>query len=178
MIESKRGKESFDHVVFACHADQAIRLLAERATKQEREILNAFPYEENQAVLHTDDGILPKRRRAWASWNYLLPDRQTEKASLTYCMNILQTLDHQETFSVTLNNTSRINPDKIIRTINYSHPIFDVRRKTMQDRHSELIGDNRSSFCRAYWGNGFHEDGVVSGLAVVDVLKNPKPDSH
>ncbi len=178
VIASKRGKESFDHVVFACHADQAIRLLAERATKQEREILNAFPYEENQAVLHTDDGILPKRRRAWASWNYLLPDRQTEKASLTYCMNILQTLDHQETFSVTLNNTSRINPDKIIRTINYSHPIFDVRRKTMQDRHSELIGDNRSSFCGAYWGNGFHEDGVVSGLAVVDVLKNPKPDSH
>lgn len=172
VVESAVGPRTFDHVVFACHADQAIRLLGKQATNLEREVLGAFPYEKNQAVLHFDDSILPKRRRAWASWNYLLPEDQTEKASLTYCMNILQSLKGDQTWCVTLNNKSRINPDKIIRTIDYSHPIFDIRRKPMQERHRELIGPNRSSFCGAYWGNGFHEDGVVSGLAVVNTLKN------
>jgi len=171
-VVTNEGHQTFDHVVFACHADQALSLLGEQATGLEKKVLGAFPYESNQAVLHTDASILPRRRRAWASWNYLLPESKSEKASLTYCMNILQSLDASETFCVTLNNSSRIDPKKIIRTINYSHPVFDARRKAMQSRHAELLGPNHSSFCGAYWGNGFHEDGVVSGLAVVRNLKN------
>ena len=92
-------------------------------------------------------------------------------------MNILQSLDSPETFCVTLNNTKRINPDKVIRSFNYWHPVFDVRRKEMQARHAELIGPHRTSFCGAYWGNGFHEDGVVSGLAVVKKLERLGIDS-
>lgn len=171
VVSHSGGREDFDHVVFACHADQALRLLGDKTTSDERSILSAFPYESNDVVLHTDESILPKRRRAWAAWNYLMPPNQTEKASLTYCMNILQSLDSPETFCVTLNNTQRINPEKIIRSFNYWHPVFDARRKEMQARHGELIGPHRTSFCGAYWGNGFHEDGVVSGLAVVKKLE-------
>ncbi|MCP4079300.1 MAG: NAD(P)-binding protein [Planctomycetaceae bacterium] len=165
------GREVFDHVVFACHADQALRLLGDKATSSERQILCAFPYESNDVVLHHDEEILPKRRRAWAAWNYLMPDSQEHKASLTYCMNILQSFECQDTFCVTLNNTDRINPNKIIQSFNYWHPVFDARRKEMQQRHGELLGPQRTSFCGAYWGNGFHEDGVVSGLAVVNQFK-------
>ncbi len=165
------GRESFDHVVFACHADQALRLLGDETTASERQVLSAFPYESNEVVLHTDTSILPRRRRAWAAWNYLMPPQPGDKASLTYCMNILQSLKAAETYCVTLNNTERIDSSRIIRSFNYWHPIFDSRRKLMQGRHAELIGPHRSSFCGAYWGNGFHEDGVVSGLAVADHLK-------
>ncbi len=166
-----REQCEFDHVVFACHSDQALRMLGDGATARERQILSAFPYETNETVLHTDTSILPRRRGAWASWNYLICDDPQDKASLTYCMNILQSLQCDETFCVTLNNTTRIDPAKIIRKFTYSHPVFDVRRKPMQARHVELIGPERSSFCGAYWGNGFHEDGVVSGLAVAEYLK-------
>jgi predicted NAD/FAD-binding protein len=172
IVSHNGGRQVFDHVVFACHADQALRLLGDEATSTERQILSAFPYESNEVVLHTDDSLLPRRRRAWAAWNYLLPESRTDKASLTYCMNILQSLDAPETFCVTLNNTDRIDPARIIRTFNYWHPVFDVRRKAMQARHAELIGHNRTSFCGAYWGNGFHEDGVVSGLAVARALQD------
>lgn len=172
IIRSPERQESFDHVVFACHADQALQLLGDSATETEREVLGAFPYEPNQAVLHTDTSVLPKRRNAWASWNYLLADQPSAKASLTYCMNILQSIQSDQTWCVTLNNTDRIDPNKIVKVINYSHPIFDERRKRMQDRHHELIGPNRTSFCGAYWRNGFHEDGVVSGLRVVSSLRS------
>ncbi|MGI9516555.1 MAG: NAD(P)/FAD-dependent oxidoreductase [Pirellulaceae bacterium] len=171
IVYSEDQDHEFDHVVFACHSDQALRLLGSGATPEEREILGAFPYEPNETVLHTDTSILPRRRRAWAAWNYFIGNQATDKASLTYCMNILQALECDQTFCVTLNNTSQIDPDKIIRRFTYSHPIFDKRRKEMQTRHADLIGPARSSFCGAYWGNGFHEDGVVSGLAVVDYLK-------
>ena len=171
MVSFAGGREVFDHVVFACHADQALRLLGDKATSSERQILCAFPYESNDVVLHYDEEILPKRRRAWAAWNYLMPDSQEHKASLTYCMNILQSFECQDTFCVTLNNTDRINPNKIIQSFNYWHPVFDARRKEMQQRHGELLGPQRTSICGAYWGNGFHEDGVVSGLAVVNQFK-------
>lgn len=170
-VTTRRDIQSFDHVVFACHADQALRLLGSKATELEKEVLNAFPYEPNEVVLHTDESILPKRRRAWAAWNYLVPEQGNQKASLTYCMNILQSFDSKYTYNVTLNNSEQIDPNKVIQTFNYSHPIFDLRRKNMQQRHAELIGFNRTSFCGAYWGNGFHEDGVVSGLAVVKGLR-------
>lgn len=170
VIETPQGNDSFDHVVFACHADQALRILRESATETEMRMLQAFPYQPNEAVLHTDESVLPRRQRAWAAWNYHIADRDHnrwgEKSTLTYNLNILQGIRSRHTFCVTLNSAEMINPKKIIRRISYAHPIFDSRRRRVQQRHTELIGPNQTSFCGAYWGNGFHEDGVVSGLAV------------
>lgn len=161
----------FDHVIFACHSDQALQILGDHASPVERQVLGSFPYEANEAVLHTDTSLLPKRRRAWASWNYHLPETPSQHASLTYNMNILQGINSEETYCVTLNDTSRIAPEKIIRTIQYAHPIFTSQRKTAQSRHHELLGPNRTSFCGAYWGNGFHEDGVNSAINVCETLE-------
>ena len=165
-------KQKFDHVVFACHADQALALLGDLATSAETEVLSAFPYQENIATLHTQDSVLPKTNRAWACWNYYNPMDETDSATVTYNMNILQSLDAQKVFCVTLNDTGRIKEENVIQRFKYSHPTFGINRKTMQDRHREIVGPNRTSFCGAYWGNGFHEDGVKSALAVVDVLQN------
>jgi len=162
--------QTFDHVVFACHSDQALRILGDQATAPERELLGAFPYEKNIATLHTDISVLPRQRRAWGCWNYHSPREDSGKASVTYNMNMLQGLAAKETYCVTLNGEAAIEPSKIIRTIHYEHPIFTVERSAAQLRHAELLGSNRSSFCGAYWGNGFHEDGVNSAIAVVEKL--------
>lgn len=165
--------ERFDHVVFGCHSDQALRLLAD-ATPTERDVLSEFPYGRNIAVLHTDPRVLPKRRRAWASWNYQFAgrpsDAASQPASVTYHMNLLQHIRSRHTFNVTLNSDEQIDPAKVLRRIEYHHPIFTVRRAAAQARHRELINVNRTSFCGAYWGNGFHEDGVVSALRVSEAL--------
>lgn len=162
--------ESFDHVVFACHSDQALRILGADATPVERELLGAFPYSRNNAVLHTDTSLLPRTRRAWASWNYRVTGDETTPASVTYNMNILQGLRSSRTFCVTLNGESRIDPDCVLRRFEYHHPVFTTQRAAAQARHADLLLANRSSFCGAYWGNGFHEDGVNSALAVCHAL--------
>lgn len=163
----------FDHVVFACHSDQALAMLDD-ASPIERDVLSAFPYGRNEAVLHTDCRVLPRRRRAWASWNYHLPQQNaasTERpASVTYCMNILQHIRSRHVFNVSLNSHEPIDPSRVLGRFLYHHPIFTSRRAAAQRRHAELIHTNRSSFCGAYWGNGFHEDGVVSALRVCDAL--------
>lgn len=163
--------ESYDHVVFACHSDQALRILGDGATVMERDILSAFPYERNIAVLHTDTSLLPRCGRAWASWNYYLTGDESAPATVTYNMNILQGIRSSHTFCVTLNNESRIAPEKVLRRFEYHHPVFTTRRALAQARHAELLNANRSSFCGAYWRNGFHEDGVVSAQAVVHALE-------
>ena len=162
---------AFDHVIFACHSDQALQILGDAATATEQELLSAFPYQKNQAILHTDASVLPKTKRAWACWNYHNPKEQNGSATLTYNMNMLQSLSTPETYCVTLNDTGRIDPSKVLETIDYAHPTFSVNRKAMQARHSELLGPNQTSFCGAYWANGFHEDGVRSALAVVQQLQ-------
>lgn len=159
------ASESFDEVIFACHSDQALRILGD-ATPVERELLGAFPWSRNVAVLHTDSSVLPKRRRAWASWNYHIRRRDTHEANVSYNMNILQHLESSRVYCVTLNETELIDPARIIRRINYSHPVYTTERAAVQRRHMELIRRHRTSFCGAYWGNGFHEDGVNSALAV------------
>jgi len=161
---------TFDHVVFGCHSDQALALLGEDATPDEQEILGAFPYQKNIAKLHTQHDVLPQRRQAWASWNYFSPIQRTGSATVTYNMNILQSIESETVFCVTLNDDDRIKDENVLRTFTYHHPTFDLRRKPMQQRHADLINKNSASFCGAYWGNGFHEDGVVSGLAVADSL--------
>ena len=165
-LETPRGNQEFDHVVFACHSDQALSILGSAATEQEREILGAFPYETSSAVLHTDTRLLPRRRRAWASWNYLrLPDR-LDKAVVTYNMNILQHIKSDVEFCVTLNADDLIAAEHVLYRTTYQHPVYTQNRQAAQARHSELINRHRTSFCGAYWGNGFHEDGVRSALAV------------
>jgi predicted NAD/FAD-binding protein len=156
---------TYDHVVLACHSDQALRILGASATPREREILSAFPYQRNTALLHTDTSILPKSRRAWASWNYLLPAGGSDAATITYDMTRLQRLSVSQRLLVTL-----IDPRKVLRRMVYHHPVFDARRAAMQRRHRELIDHEGVSYCGAYWGHGFHEDGVRSALSVVEVL--------
>jgi uncharacterized protein len=157
--------ETFDQVVLAAHSDQALSVLAD-PTPAEREILSAIPYQENEAVLHTDDSVLPRSRRAWGSWNYLVPEKESGRVAVTYNMNRLQGLDAPTTFCVSLNLGNRIDPAKVIRRLRYHHPVFTSEGAAAQRRHEELLGPNRTFFAGAYWGYGFHEDGLQSALAV------------
>jgi len=156
------GREFFDYVFVACHSDQALSLVAD-ATTAEREVLGAIRYQSNEAILHTDDSLMPKRRRAWAAWNYHIPQDSTRHVAVTYNMNILQGLTADSQYLVTLNNDQHISADKIIRRVQYEHPIYSRESLAGQQRQSEINCD-RTFFCGAYWGNGFHEDGVVSAL--------------
>ena len=164
-LYSAAGSERFDKVVFACHSDQALQLLAEPSTT-EQQILGALPYADNDVVLHTDTRLLPKRPLAWASWNYRLGGPTSQPAALTYNMNILQGLQSDTTFCVSLNQTAAIDPSKILARYTYAHPQYSLAGVAAQARWEELLGANHSYFCGAYWANGFHEDGVVSGLRV------------
>ncbi len=163
------GVQRFDEVVFATHADQTLRLLAD-ATPIEREVLRAFPYQRNDAVLHSDTRVLPRRRKAWASWNYLVPSAAGAPVSVTYDMSLLQGLRSREPLLVTLNDAGTIAPERIWRRMRFEHPIFTRDSLAAQARHAEVSGVDRVHFCGAYWRNGFHEDGVVSGLAVVQAF--------
>lgn len=164
-VVTDHGEEHFDEVIFACHSDQALKMLDD-PTETERRILSGFPYELNDAVLHTDTSILPRTRTAWSAWNYRIGTDQESRATITYNMNILQHISSSDTFCVTLNDTSGIDPEKIISRHRYAHPVFTTQRAELQKQHSRLIRRNRTSFCGAYWGNGFHEDGVNSALSV------------
>jgi predicted NAD/FAD-binding protein len=157
--------ESFDQVILATHSDQALSLLEDPADA-EREILGAIRYEQNDVVLHTDTRLLPRSPRARASWNYHLIDPQPDRTVTTYDMNSLQGLEAREIFCVTLNRTANVDPDKILRRFSMAHPVYTPATPDAQTRHDEISGRNRTHFCGAYWGNGFHEDGVNSALAV------------
>ena len=164
-VHSAAGSERFDKVVFACHSDQALALLA-APTPTEQAILGALPYADNDVVLHTDTRLLPKRPLAWASWNYRLGGPVDQPAAVTYDMNILQGIQSDTTFCVSLNQTAAIDPSKILARYTYAHPQYSLAGMAAQARWEELLGANHSYFCGAYWANGFHEDGVVSALRV------------
>jgi predicted NAD/FAD-binding protein len=169
-----RGEDPrhFDHVVIATHSDQALALLAD-PSDAEREILGAIPYQANEAVLHTDRSVLPKRRRAWASWNYHLLDEPSGRTAVTYHLNRLQSLAGDQEFCVTLNLSDRIASEKVLRRIGYSHPVYTPASVAAQRRRDEISGAGRSGrthYCGAYWGWGFHEDGVVSGARVAEAF--------
>ncbi|MGD0453819.1 MAG: FAD-dependent oxidoreductase [Solirubrobacteraceae bacterium] len=157
--------ERFDAVVIATHSDQALALLGD-PSERERELLGAIPYQSNEAVLHTDRSLLPRRRRAWASWNYHLDEGVAGHCTVTYHMNRLQSLRADREFCVTLNRTAAIDPERIIRTLQYAHPVYTPAGVAAQSRHHEISGRNRTHYCGAYWGWGFHEDGVKSALRV------------
>ena len=159
--------QRFDEVVLATHSDQALALLTD-ASDHEREVLGAIPYQVNEAVLHTDVRMLPRRRRAWASWNYHLLDDPGDRTTVTYHMNRLQSLTAEREFCVTLNRTAEIDPAHVIRRIQYAHPVFTAAGVRAQRQFSDVSGRARTHFCGAYWGWGFHEDGVVSALRVAE----------
>jgi predicted NAD/FAD-binding protein len=161
--------ERFDEVVLATHSDQALALLAD-PTPTERELLGAIPYQRNEAVLHTDSRMLPHRRRAWASWNFHLEPEPTGRTTVTYHMNRLQALDSRVELCVTLNRGEAIEPASVIERIDYAHPVFTKRGVAAQARWGEISGVDRTHYCGAYWGFGFHEDGVASALRVCERL--------
>ncbi|MBX2867541.1 MAG: FAD-dependent oxidoreductase [Acidiferrobacterales bacterium] len=172
-VTSPRGTERYDQIIFACHSDQALHML-EQPSETERQLLSAIPYKENSVVMHTDDSLLPRRKRAWASWNYLLDGNQNTQPVLTYNMNILQGIKTSQPVCVTMNGDQHIAPEKILGRYQYSHPQFGADSVAAQKRVFEISGKQRSWYCGAYWRNGFHEDGVVSAIRVVKELGGDK----
>jgi predicted NAD/FAD-binding protein len=168
-IDSAAGGERYDQVVLACHSDQALALLAD-ASARERDILGAIAYQENDAVLHTDIRLLPRRRRAWAAWNALVPGDAGAPCTVSYCMNLLQSLTTPEPLIVTLNRTADIAADRILRRMRYQHPVHTAASVAAQARKAEIQGANRTWFAGAYWGFGFHEDGMQSAVDVARAL--------
>jgi predicted NAD/FAD-binding protein len=162
--DSRAAPERFDQVVIATHSDQALEMLAD-PSEQERDLLGAIPYQRNEAVLHTDGSLLPRRRGARAAWNFHLLREPKDRSTVTYYMNHLQRLQADRDFCVTLNRTEAIDPEKIIRKIDYSHPVYTPAGVAAQARHETISGlHTRTHYCGAYWGWGFHEDGVCSAL--------------
>jgi len=163
------GIEEFDQVVLACHSDQALALLAD-ASEREREILGAISYQPNEVVLHTDIRLLPRRRKAWAAWNALVRDDGDDACTVTYDMNQLQGIDAPQNFCVTLNATERVDPARILKRLRYQHPLYTRASVAAQARRHEINGQQRTWYAGAYWGFGFHEDGMRSGVEVARAL--------
>lgn len=167
LVHSSYGEERFDHIVLACHSDQALRLLTD-PTPSETAVLSQLAYQPNEAVLHTDESVLPRRRACWAGWNYHLDGRGDDRpVPVTYHMNLLQGFtDAPCQFLVTLNRADHIDPAKILRRVQYAHPQYGPTALSAQARWKDISGVGRTSYCGAYWRYGFHEDGLVSGLRV------------
>ena len=164
---SRNEKAVFDEVIMATHADTGLALV-EHPDRRERHLLSHFAYQNNETVLHTDTSVLPKLPRTWASWNYLVPTLASDHVSVAYNMNRLQGINSRHTYLVSLNQTRHIDPAKVIRKIVYRHPLFRPGRSAVQAQHDRLIRRRGISWCGAYWGYGFHEDGVRSALAVCE----------
>ncbi len=163
------GTESFDRVVIAVHSDQALRMLAD-PSEAESEILGAIAYQANDTVLHTDRRLLPKRARAGAAWNYFVPAQARDAVAVTYDMNVLQSLSSRERYCVTLNRSDEIDPKRVLERMVYEHPQFTPASFDAQTRRSEISGVRRTHYAGAYWGWGFHEDGLQSGVAAAREL--------
>ena len=177
-IVTDGGAQRFDHVVIAAHADQALAMLAD-AGSEERRLLGAFRYRPNTAVLHSDPVVMPRRRRAWASWNYSSETRaEASELSVTYWMNLLQGLPDDAPLFVTLNPNRDIDPARVLCRNTYHHPVFDAAAGAAQEELWSLQGVRRTWFCGAYFGAGFHEDGLQSGLAVAENLGGVRRPWH
>ena len=165
VVFNKQQKELYDRVIIGTHSDQALKMI-ENPSHEEREILSAIPYQTNVAHLHWDCSVLPKQKNAWASWNYFKPNKLKDETTVTYYMNMLQSLNIPRNVCVSLNMEEHIDPKKIYKKIIYQHPVFTSEAILAQKRHKEIDGVNKIHFCGAYWGSGFHEDGVISALSV------------
>ncbi len=169
LVRTAAGEERFDQVVLACHADDALALL-EDTSSEEQQVLGAIEYQDNDTVLHTDARLLPRRRAAWAAWNAYVPAEPGAACTVSYCMNLLQSLDSPEPFVVTLNRSQDIDPAKVIARMRYRHPIYTHASVAAQKRRDEINGQRRTWFAGAAWGYGFHEDGLRSGVDVARAL--------
>jgi predicted NAD/FAD-binding protein len=168
-VRSAEGLRCFDRVVLAVHSDQALGLLAD-PTPLERRILGSIAYQSNDVVLHTDESLLAQRPAARASWNYRVPRRPGRAAIVTYDMNRLQGIRSSRRLLVTLNAGERIAADRVLRRFSYQHPILDAAAVAAQTLRDRISGAHRTHFCGAYWGHGFHEDGLASALSVCSEL--------
>jgi len=175
-VHSAAGVEGFDEVIMACHSDQALRLLDD-ADPLEQQILGAINYQHNDVVLHTDASLLPRNRKAWAAWNAHVPDATDAPCTVSYCMNLLQGLPGDTPLVVTLNDSARIDPAKVLRRMRYAHPVHDHAAVAAQQRWADIQGQRHTWFAGAYWGWGFHEDGIRSARRVVDALTARRPSA-
>ena len=165
IIEINKKKLKFDFVFFACHADQALKLI-KNPNLLEKNILGSFKYSSNKAVLHQDTNLMPKNKSIWSAWNYIIKNKTTSQARVTYNMNILQSISPKNDLLVSLNSDQDINPKAILKSMDYTHPIFNLNTYLNQ-KQQHLVCKNGFAFSGAYWGNGFHEDGVVSALNAI-----------
>ncbi|TXI46107.1 MAG: FAD-dependent oxidoreductase [Lysobacter sp.] len=172
-IDTPHGSERFDRLLLACHSDQALNILGEDASETERAVLGAIAYQANDTVLHTDARLLPRHRNAWAAWNATIPapsERGDEVCTVSYCMNLLQGIVSPQPFIVTLNRTAAIDPSKILRRMRYHHPEYTHASVAAQARKAEIQGQRRTWFAGAYWGWGFHEDGIRSAVEAAESM--------
>ena len=169
-IKSSDGTEIFDYIFFACHSDEALKLIIDPSA-QEKKVLSSIPYSKNEVTLHTDESIMPNNKLTWAAWNYNIDSTDDMPIALTYNMNILQNLKTQQTILVTLNDNGNINPKKVLKKINYDHPLFSLRSVEAQKSYGIISGVNRTGYAGAYWGNGFHEDGISSAYNAIKFFK-------
>ncbi|KRA48792.1 FAD-dependent oxidoreductase [Pseudoxanthomonas sp. Root630] len=173
-VDTRQGRERFDHVVMAGHSDDMLALLHD-ADAREREVLGAIRYQSNDTVLHTDARLLPRNRKAWAAWNAHVPRDPMAPCTVSYCMNLLQDVPSPAPFVVTLNRSTAIDPAHILRRMHYRHPVYDQAMVAAQSRKAEIQGQRRTWFAGAYWGWGFHEDGIRSARALVDAFDAQPP---
>ncbi len=166
---AKGRSERFDQVILAAHADEALAMLTD-PSPDEQSILSAMPYQANDVVLHSDASLLPKRRRCWAAWNYRRTEDPSRPIAVTYNMSILQGLSTQEPLCVTLNDAASIDPARVLRRFTYAHPLYTLAGEAARSGWSAISGVRQTHYCGAYWGNGFHEDGVASALRVCSSL--------
>jgi uncharacterized protein len=171
-ITSASGTEQFDEVVLACHSDQALKLLSDPSGR-EREILGAIGYQPNRVILHTDASVMPRHPRAWAAWNAFIPAGSASTCTVSYWMNLLQGIDSAEPLIVTLNPTQPIDPGKVLRTLEYAHPVYTHESVGARACKTQIQGERRTWFAGAYWGWGFHEDGMRSAVEVAARLGAP-----
>jgi predicted NAD/FAD-binding protein len=175
-VKTDGGVERFDHLVMACHSDQALALLAD-ASAQERDILGAIRYHKNDVILHSDPAVLPSKRRFWAAWNVLVSTRSESPFIVSYCMNLLQGLKSTQPLIVTLNGEGDIDSHRVLERMRYEHPVFNLAAVAAQKRKEQIQGSNRTWYAGAYWGWGFHEDGMRSAVAVAHAFGIDWPDS-
>jgi predicted NAD/FAD-binding protein len=173
-VDTRQGRERFDHVVMAGHSDDMLALLHD-ADARERDVLGAIRYQSNDTVLHTDARLLPRNRKAWAAWNAHVPRDPSAPCTVSYCMNLLQDVPSPAPFVVTLNRSEAIDPARILRRMHYRHPVYDQAMVAAQARKAEIQGHRRTWFAGAYWGWGFHEDGIRSARALVDAFEAQPP---
>ena len=168
-------EQRFDYVFFACHSDEALAILGDAATPAEQQVLSAIPYQDNTVYLHTDVRLMPRNKLAWAAWNYHVTARPADQVQVTYNMNILQGIQSTRPLLVTLNYTTPIAPDQVLKKLRYRHPVYTLAGMRAQQRHAEISGHHRTGYAGAYWRNGFHEDGVMSAL---DAIRHFEAATH